>query len=115
MNKNILLMALGLMVLGAFIWLIWQGQREIAEPPGASRRLNPLEDERQEVSVTLRDRLYHLSTCPNLEGEETERMKLKEAIREDYRPCPVCLGKHAPNQNALELADNNSKHSNEDR
>jgi hypothetical protein len=47
------------------------------------------------VSQDPNDKLFHVPSCPYLHGKH-KFLPVKEAIREGYSPCPICIGKHKP-------------------
>ncbi len=104
MSKTSVLLVLSLLTLCAFILLLRYSRREVEAPAWMREQFETLDNNRFQVVVTTRDRLYHLSNCPNLSEADTMRMMLKDAILDYYGPCPVCLGKRARDVNPLELA-----------
>jgi anti-sigma factor RsiW len=47
------------------------------------------------VSQDADDKVFHIPSCAFLRGE-LKFLSLEEAVREGYKPCPVCIGKHQP-------------------
>lgn len=47
------------------------------------------------VSQDANDRVFHIPSCPYLHGKSTF-LSLEEAVREGYKPCPICIGKRQP-------------------
>jgi anti-sigma factor RsiW len=46
------------------------------------------------VSQDADDMVFHIPGCSHLHGKP-KFLQVEEAIREDYSPCPICIGKYA--------------------
>jgi anti-sigma factor RsiW len=47
------------------------------------------------VSQDADDKVFHIPSCASLRGKP-KFLSLEEAVREGYKPCPICIGKHQP-------------------
>ncbi len=47
------------------------------------------------VSQDGDNKVFHIPSCPYLHGKP-KFLPVEEAIREGYKPCPICIGKRQP-------------------
>lgn len=47
------------------------------------------------VSQDGDNKVFHIPSCPYLHGKP-KFLSLEEAVREGYKPCPICIGKRQP-------------------
>lgn len=47
------------------------------------------------VSRDGHNKVFHIPSCPYLHGKP-KFLSLEEAVREGYKPCPICIGKRQP-------------------
>jgi len=51
------------------------------------------------ISGDRSDKFYHVPGCSHLQGKQ-KLLRVEEAIREGYAPCPYCIGKARPKKNS---------------
>lgn len=86
--KKLMLVLLAMVMLGGWATAQVRQPEDSNIPPSKT-------EESTYVTVYMTGRFYHIPPCPNIKGigPSGKLMKVEDARKQGYKPCPQCVGK----------------------
>jgi hypothetical protein len=85
------LAALALIAVGLQVTNLWQRERALRTRIELAEKNIPPD---MTVLVTSDSKIFHVAGCSLIQGKQVRSMTAKEALKEGYAPCTLCLRKY---------------------